>query len=144
MPGELKGRKNLICTFFFFLKLETLSYDHNGHQSWAYSSGKLKSSCMTEHKGHNARQTKTTLLPTGVLRVLFAKRWESHHTKEYSPEYSLLQKIGVPAPKMGVQDCKSAVSESSVKPIALLITYWKVLYLDLPQAKFQILASLCS
>ena len=26
---------------------------------------------------------------------------------------SLLQKIGVPAPKMGVQNCKSSVSESS-------------------------------
>ena len=42
-------------------------------------------------------------------RALFAKKWESHNTKEYS----LLQKIGVPAPKMGVQNCKLSVSESS-------------------------------
>ena len=42
-------------------------------------------------------------------RALFAKKWESHNTKEYS----ILQKKGVPAPKMGVQNCKLSVSESS-------------------------------
>ena len=38
----------------------------------------------------------------------------------YLPKYrsptlqiNILQKVGDPAPKMGVQDCKSAVSESS-------------------------------
>ena len=42
-------------------------------------------------------------------RALFAKKWESHNTKEYS----LHQKKGVPAPKMGVQNCKLSVSEST-------------------------------
>ena len=35
----------------------------------------------------------------------YAKKWESHHTKEYS----LLKEIGVSAPKKEVLDCKSAV-----------------------------------
>ena len=51
----------------------------------------------------------TRILKTGVRELFFAKKWESHHTKEHS----LFQKIGHPVPKMGVQDCKSAVSESS-------------------------------
>ena len=42
-------------------------------------------------------------------RVFFAKNWESHHTKEYS----LVKNIGVLGPKLGVLDCKSAISESS-------------------------------
>ena len=37
------------------------------------------------------------------------KKWEYRHTKEFS----LLQKMRVPAPKLGVKDCQSAVSESS-------------------------------
>ena len=44
-------------------------------------------------------------------RALFVKQWESHHTNEYM--FSLLQKIEVLAPKMGAQNCKSAVTESS-------------------------------
>ena len=42
-------------------------------------------------------------------RALFVKKWMSLNTKEYS----LLQKIGVPAPKMEGQNCKLSVSESS-------------------------------
>ena len=51
----------------------------------------------------------TRILKTGVPEPSLPKKWESHNTKEYS----LLQKIGVPAPKMGVQNCKSSVSENS-------------------------------
>ena len=51
-----------------------------------------------------------TILSGNPARALFAKKWESYNTKEYS----LLQKIGVPlTPKLGVQNCKSSVSESS-------------------------------
>ena len=52
----------------------------------------------------------TRISKTGVPESSLPKKWESHNAKEYS----LLQKMGVPAPKVGVQDCKSAVSESSV------------------------------
>ena len=51
----------------------------------------------------------TRILKTGVPEPDLPKSGSTHHTKEYSP----FQKIGVPAPKKGVQDCKSAVSESS-------------------------------
>ena len=53
----------------------------------------------------------TRILKTGVPEPSLPKSGsQSNHTKEYS----LLQKTAVPAPKMGVQQCKSAVSESSV------------------------------
>ena len=65
-------------------------------------------------KKKNQQATKAELSLDFEIRnpkALFAKKWESHHTKEYS----LLKKIGVPASKIGVQDCKSPVSESSEK-----------------------------
>ena len=40
-------------------------------------------------------------------RAHFAKKWVSHHTKENC----LFQKVGVPASKMGVENCKLAVGE---------------------------------
>ena len=53
------------------------------------------------------------------MRAIFDKKWDFHLTKEYS----LLQKVGVTAPKMGVQQCISAVSESSCPELIKLFSY---------------------
>ena len=45
-----------------------------------------------------------------VIKDIENRSLRAHHTKEYS----LFQKIGIPARTMGIQDCKSALSESSV------------------------------
>ena len=51
----------------------------------------------------------TKILKTGVPEPSLPKRGSPTIQKIIAS----FKKIGVPAPKMGVQDCKSAVSESS-------------------------------
>ena len=75
---------------------------YNFHSYCKHMHLSFKSVCIKEHKG--VIRALTRILKTGVP--------EPSLPKSVSPTIHL-QKIGVPAPKMGVQDCKSAVNESS-------------------------------
>ena len=69
----------------------------------------ISRACENPALCYNFHRALTRILKTGVPDHS-CQKVEVPTYKEYNP----LQKIGVPAPKMGVQDCKSAVRESSV------------------------------